>query len=233
MKRVFCKLIGLAILAPVVGTTGCVTQGTYDDLQQRQQVLESANLSLEEQLRDVEADRSRLSGELKQTQMQLEQTKSKVAAMSGTYDQLVSELRNEVASGQIEIQKVFDGIRLNVSDELLFPSGSTSLNESGRALLNRVAGQIKGEKAIVSVEGHTDNVQLSAGLRQRYPTNWELAAARAASVVHVLSAEGVDPKTLRVVSRGPFAPVASNDTKEGRAKNRRTEIILRPIPGAK
>jgi chemotaxis protein MotB len=82
----------------------------------------------------------------------------------------------------------------------------------------------------VFVEGHTDNVPVGRRLRERYPTNWELAGARAALVVRALSEGGVEPKRLRAVSRGPFAPIAANDTPENRARNRRTEIILRNAP---
>ena len=78
------------------------------------------------------------------------------------------------------------------------------------------------------MEGNTDNVPVGPELRKLYPTNWELAGARAAEVVRLLADNGVDPATMRAVSRGPFDPIASNDTAEGRAENRRTEIVLRP-----
>jgi chemotaxis protein MotB len=123
-----------------------------------------------------------------------------------------------------------NGVRLQVSDQLLFASGGATLNDKGRGLLGRVASQIADEEAIISVEGHTDTVAISKKLKQRYPTNWELAGARAAIVVRVLSEGGVDPAMLRAVSRGPFAPIADNATAEGRSRNRRTEILLRPIP---
>jgi chemotaxis protein MotB len=150
--------------------------------------------------------------------------------MAATHDQLVNELRDELESGQIQIKRLVDGISLDVSDELLFSSGEARLNEAGKALLARVAGQISGDDSVLSVEGHTDDVRVGAALRDRYPTNWELAGARAAIVVRTLSEAGVDPIRMRAVSRGPFAPIASNETAEGRARNRRTEIILRPLP---
>jgi chemotaxis protein MotB len=161
---------------------------------------------------------------------ELLKTETEVASLRGTYGELVDVLQAEVLAGQIEVLQLVDGIRLKVSEELLFRSGSARLSEKGRTLLARVAGQIADENAIISVEGHTDNVAISPSLRDRYATNWELAGARASSVVRVLSEAGVDPMQLRAVSRGPFAPIASNDTAEGRSQNRRTEIILRPLP---
>ncbi len=74
----------------------------------------------------------------------------------------------------------------------------------------------------IAVEGHTDNVPVA----RRYPSNWELAAARASSVVRLMIELGVEPERLKVVSRAEFAPIASNDNATGRAKNRRIEIQL-------
>jgi chemotaxis protein MotB len=202
---------------------GCVTKGSYQEVEtQRDRALAQRD-DLTVQLGEVKSANSALREEL-------DATETEVASLRGTYDELVTELQTEVAAGQIEVLQLLDGIRLNVSDELLFASGSTVVNEKGRALLARVATQIADENAVISVEGHTDNVAISRKLKDRYPTNWELAAARASSVVRLLSENGVDPTRLRAVSRGPFAPVVPNDTPEGRAKNRRTEIILRPLP---
>ncbi len=226
------KAMVLALSACVLlgGTLGCVTKGSYNELQGERDALASErdmlvmkNTGLREEVDTLVASQLELSQELEARDVQ-------VIELKGTYDQLVDELQSEVASGQIEVQQLLDGIRLNVSDELLFSSGSASLNSDGRKLIGRVAAQIRDERAIISVEGHTDNVGISQALQSRYPTNWELAGARAATVVRALAESGVAPESLRAVSRGPFVPLASNDTAEGRAKNRRTEIILRPTP---
>ena len=213
----------LVVGALAAGSVGCVTKGKYEDMEvQRDRALAQRD-DLTVQLEELTSANSALRAEL-------ESTESEVASLRNTYDELVSELQSEVASGQVEIQQLIDGVRLAVSDKLLFPSGSATLNAQGRELLGRVAGQISDEDAIISVEGHTDNVPISKSLQARFPSNWELAGARAASVVRLLSESGVDPARLRAISRGPFAPVAPNDSPEGRAKNRRTEIILRPVP---
>jgi chemotaxis protein MotB len=78
------------------------------------------------------------------------------------------------------------------------------------------------------VQGHTDNVPIHS---ERYPTNWELAGARASRVVRLLEENGVDPGRLWAVSHGEYAPVAPNDSNAGRAKNRRIEITLKPVAG--
>jgi chemotaxis protein MotB len=222
--------MAVAIAASAALSLGCVTRATYDGLVTQHEKLRAERdalveytRALERQLESVNLSRDELSAQLAVTEVQ-------VAEMRGTYDRLIGELQAEVASGQIEIQQLVDGIRLAVSDELLFPSGSAELERGGRDVLVRVAKQIGDEQAIVAVEGHTDNVRIGPSLRKRYTSNWELAAARAAGVVRLLNEQGLVGERLRAVSRGPFAPIASNDTLEGRARNRRTEIILRPLP---
>ena len=181
------------------------------------------NASLERRMEELNAARDELSEQLVLTEVE-------VAVLRGTYDELVGELEAEVAAGQIQIEQMRDGISLNVSQEILFASGSAELDERGRNVIARVASRIHDDKAVISVEGHTDDVGISRALRARYPSNWELAAARAGSVVRLLSEEGVPPENMRAVSRGPFAPIVPNDSAENRAKNRRIEILLRPLP---
>lgn len=203
--------------------TGCVTRGKYDELEAERQSLEARRSALAEEVANLQVERDELAAALAATEAEKE-------VMADTYAELVGELQAEVATGQVQIQQIRDGVRLNVSDELLFESGSVKLGQLGRELIARVANQIKNEDAIVTVEGHTDDVAVGPALRSRFPTNWELAGARAAIVTRLLAENGVDPARLRAVSRGPFAPLVPNDSTESRAKNRRTEIILRPVP---
>lgn len=195
---------------------GCVSSGKYNELEAQQA--------------ELVAERDALVTETELMSSELASVKAENEEMQDTYGQLVRELQAEVEDGQITIHKLVDGIRLGVSDELLFPSGGTTLNANGTALIKRVAEQVSGDGSAIFVEGHTDDVQVGKTLKARYPTNWELAGARAALVVRVLSENGVEPQRLRAVSHGPFAPVAPNDSKENRARNRRTEIILRAMP---
>lgn len=208
---------------------GCVTQGTFDELATELDVLRTENAQLSEKLAALEEENQGLGERLSDAERELTASKLDLQSLGQTHEQLVSELRSEVESGQVQIRKVLNGVSVGVSDELLFASGSARLSDAGRDVLRRVADRIQGDSTLVFVEGHTDDVQVGKALRDRYPTNWELGGARAASVVRVLSETGVDPKRLRAVSRGPFDPIAPNDSEEGRAKNRRTEIILRPM----
>ena len=259
LRRTEALALGAA-LALVAG--GCVTKGTYDRdigaLEEKNTALESRVRDLEVSNRSLDEERVKLidqNEDLRETRKsltrdveQLSKTKdlltehlrkreSEVAELSqlkGTYTGLVSELESEVAAGQIQIEQLRDGIRLNLPQDILFPSGSATLDPRGEAVLRKVASKLHEHNHRIEVQGHTDNVPLSGALATRYGTNWELAAARAARVVRLLQEEKIPPERLSAISYGEFAPVASNDTAEGRARNRRIEIRLRPVekPGA-
>ena len=153
---------------------------------------------------------------------------AQIAAMQSTYDELVNDLESEVSSGQIEIERLREGLRLNVSDDVLFASGSAELDTIGHEVLTKVAGRLVRLEDFIEIKGHTDDRPISGSLAQRYPTNWELAAARAARVVRLLEKQGVPGDRLAVVSVGSNEPIAANDTRENRARNRRIEIRLVP-----
>jgi chemotaxis protein MotB len=153
---------------------------------------------------------------------------AELARIQSTYDELVTDLESEVSAGQIEIERLREGLRLNVSDDVLFATGSAELDAIGRDVLIKVAGQLKGLEDFIEVRGHSDDRKIRGSLAKVYPSNWELAAARAARVVRLLEAEGVPSVRLAAVSLGPNQPVAPNDNAENRARNRRIEIRLLP-----
>ncbi len=200
------NLMGTALLL-IAGSLGCVTQGSYNE---------------------VLADRDRLSNRVESLERASSEFENDLVALRARSIEIEEELREEVVAGQILIHEIQDGIRVDVSNQLLFASGSAILSEKGREVILRLAKQLRQGDETISVAGHTDNIMIGAALENQYPSNWELAGARAARVVRRLSAEGVDPRRLRAVSYGPFAPEASNDTEKGRSRNRRTEILLRP-----
>jgi len=156
---------------------------------------------------------------------------SELAKIQSTYDELVTDLESEVSAGQIEIERLREGLRLNVSDDVLFATGSAELDTIGRDVLIKVAGQLTGLNDFIEVRGHSDDRKIGGSLAKRYPSNWELAAARAARVVRLLEAKGVPGSRLSAVSLGPNQPIAPNDSVVNRARNRRIEIRLLPRGG--
>ena len=144
---------------------------------------------------------------------------------------LAFSLKRELADGiqdkdiQVNVEKTV--VYIELSDKLLFTSGSANVLPKAKEILGKVATVIKGRPDMeVMVEGHTDNVAIKT---QCIKDNWDLSTKRATSVLRVLQNEyGIDPKRLIAAGRSEFVPLASNDTVEGRAKNRRTRIIILP-----
>jgi chemotaxis protein MotB len=156
---------------------------------------------------------------------------SKYNSMLQQQESLEASLSAEILADQVKIEQLENGIRVRMSDNLLYRSGAVELHPRGRAALDKVAGQLSNmatQGNQIDVVGNTDNVPIGPELAGRYPTNWELAGARAAIVVRYLQERGVDPAKLEAVSNGQYHPVASNDTAAGRAQNRRTDLLIRP-----
>jgi chemotaxis protein MotB len=118
-------------------------------------------------------------------------------------------------------------LTVDVAEQLFFDSGRATLKETGKEVLKRVADAIKSydDKAI-RVVGHTDNVPIAGALQKVYASNWELSVARATTVVRFLQESGIEPERLIATGRAEYAPVAENESPEGRQKNRRIEITL-------
>ena len=139
-----------------------------------------------------------------------------------------ASLRQEIAADQVTIEQLENGIKVSMSSDLLYSEGGVELSPSGRSAIQKVAPTLADQSLEVDVTGNTDNMPIGPALVDRYPTNWELAAARATIVVRLLQAQGVSGSQMRAISAGEYHPVADNGTPQGRAQNRRTEIVLRP-----
>lgn len=231
---------------------GCVTQGTYEKLQgeknQEIAALQSERAALEQQVEHLRSQRAALerqkdaleyektaieqqeAGLRKQVQA-LESQKAKLVSASRQsqeqYDALVASLSEQVAKGQLQVRRYRDMLTVDVAEQLFFDSGRAALKEGGKAVLKEVAAAMRDydEKAI-RVVGHTDNVPIAMAWRKVFPSNWELSAARATTVVRFLQESGIEPERLIATGRAQYEPVAPNDSAEGRQKNRRIEITL-------
>lgn len=161
---------------------------------------------------------------------ELSKQNTALAQQNATYEKLNTDLKGEVKADQVKIQKLQDQLKVTLVNEILFPEGGWELNRTGEATLEKIIPTLKtlqGER--IEIDGYTDNVPIGPELKTRFPSNWELSSARATDVVRFLVAKGVNPKLLSASGFGDTQPVASNDTAAGRAKNRRIEIVLKPI----
>lgn len=124
----------------------------------------------------------------------------------------------------VEVVRGEGTVSFRISSELLFPSGDAGLSPQGLQVLNSLLPALNAaQQHRVVVEGHTDDVPIH---NIRFPSNWELAAGRAGSVVRHLQSQGIDPTRLRATGLADTHPLASNSTPEGRAANRRVELVL-------
>jgi len=135
----------------------------------------------------------------------------------------LGNLQDEDISVNVEKGVVY----ISISDKLLFSSGSDKINENAKMVLGKVAKVVNDKPEIeLMVEGHTDNQPISS---TKFTDNWALSTARATAVTRVLQEDfNVAPKRMTAAGRSFYIPVATNDTPEGRAKNRRTRIIVLP-----
>jgi chemotaxis protein MotB len=152
-----------------------------------------------------------------------------IAELKKTYDSMVGAMQEEIEQGEVTITQLKDKLTLSMVEKVLFDSGSSKVKKNGEKVLDRVAGILKKvtDKQI-RIEGYTDNVPIGSGLVEKFPTNWELSAARATTVVRYLQQDGVDPQLLGACGYSEYRPIASNGTDEGKAKNRRIEVVLIP-----
>ena len=182
-------------------------------------------------------DAERFNNALKIKAEELEAREKRLAELQGiinSQDSLLNSLHNTVKkallafkSDEISVEMKNGKVYVSLSDKLLFKSGSAAVEEKGLDAIKTVADVLnKNPEIDVLIEGHTDNVPIKTA---KYEDNWALSADRALSIVRLLSNEhGVSPKRLEAAGRAEFYPKAGNDSVEGRAKNRRTEIILSP-----
>jgi chemotaxis protein MotB len=157
---------------------------------------------------------------------ELRKQKAAAEARIQTFRNLVAKLRSMIDSGQLKVAIRGGRMLIALPNDILFDSGQTAVKPDGKAALARVALVLNtvGDRDFL-VAGHTDNVPIRTAV---FPSNWELSTRRAVEVVHILVAQGMNPKALAAAGYGEFDPVAPNDTAEHRAQNRRIEIVLQP-----
>ena len=198
--------------------------------------LEGNNSQLNKQINDARRRASDAMGSANITQKQLEAEQRRLWDLRKLLDQqkqAVEDLRKKMAdalegfnSNELQVFTKNGKVYVSMQESLLFPSGSAVVNPKGKEALGTLAQVLNTNPDInVIVEGHTDSIPI----RGKYEDNWALSVARATSIVRVLAdTYKVDPTRITASGRSKFEPMDSNDTPEGRQRNRRTEIILAP-----
>ncbi len=243
LSLVFCSLL---LILPA-----CVSKSKYmqleQDLADTQKTLENRETRLiyieesREKCIDSLAD---YQGRLKESEKEALQVHEQLTVKESTIDEqtkvirqlhatkkkIESSLREQIEAREIRIEEIEGKLKVTLVDKILFDTGSVLINKRGKEVLSDLADSIRGNKdQNIVVEGHTDDVPIGLALIEKYPTNWELSAARAIEVVRFLQEKGwLEPEKLAASAFSYYRPVSTNDTTDGRRQNRRIEIILLP-----
>jgi chemotaxis protein MotB len=151
------------------------------------------------------------------------------AVLERVADKVMRAMDELVKANLVFVRRKTSLIEVEIRTDILFPSGSATLSPGAVPIIERLAGVLRPFENPIRVEGHTDNRPIKTA---SFPTNWELSAARAASVVRLFAHDGVDPVRLSVIGRGEFQPTQSNATAEGRNANRRVVIVILSTDGS-
>lgn len=203
------------------------TEKKYDELSgEKLSQAEQFNLALKQKGQELE-EKERL---LQEREWALNELKGVIAKQDSITKRLNDVLRDALLgfkSDELSVEVKNGKVYVSMSDKLLFKSGSAAVEAKGKEAIKVLAGVLEKNLDIdILIEGHTDNVPIKTAV---YQDNWDLSVARATSIVRILTGEyKIEPTRLTASGKGEFSPRATNETPEGRALNRRTEIILSP-----
>ena len=217
-------------------------QSSYDALQENSSAAIKAeakkNRELLTQLEEKEKALAAESTRLKEIEKQLNARSERVNELENAIaakDAAMQQLKDALSKALLDFEgkgltvEIRDGkVYVSMENKLLFGSGSWNLGSEGRRAVQQL-GDVLAENPDIAVliEGHTDNVPFKGG--GQINNNWDLSTKRATAIVNIIKeTQNINPENLTAAGRGEFSPIASNDTPEGRAKNRRIEVILTP-----
>ncbi len=181
-------------------------------------------------------DRSRLKSSVEEMQAALNELARRKAAADARvaeYKDLLARFKSLIDSGKLTVSIVNGRMVVQMATDILFESGKADLSAEGKVAVAEVAAVLASiPDRRYQVEGHTDDVPIQTS---RFPSNWDLAAARSIGVTQAMVEAGLAPNRLSAASFSQYQPVAGNDSKEGKASNRRIEIVVVPdlsqLPG--
>ena len=162
------------------------------------------------------------------SQQKYDQSQQKNAELEAQYLQLNEQMGSEIMSRDLHLSRMQDGIKVSLNSELLFPSGGWEMSDKAKTSIAKVAAILAPhQKNKINVTGYTDTTPIGPGLaKQGITTNLILSQKRADNVMQYMLSQGVKPDLVAARGLGEDSPVASNDTPDGRAQNRRVELTI-------
>jgi chemotaxis protein MotB len=206
------------------------TKAAAAEAQAHATAAEAKRAELAPKVEKLEADNAELTTAKETLTRDVEAKTGELAQLKGTADKLQAQMKDEIARGDIRLTESGGKLRVDLVDKILFDSGEAQISKRGEGVLARVGAVLAQiDDKTIQVSGHTDNLPLGDKLTVQFPTNWELSAARAVTVVRFLAEKSsVPPQRLLASAYGEWSPIASNKSTSGRARNRRIEILLTP-----
>lgn len=198
-------------------------------LQQEYAKMQKAYGDTRSELADAQARLQDLQTRLKLTEQQLDtlrRIEAETKKRNEIYAHFVGKLQKMIDAGELTVSIERGRLVINLPEKVLFPTGRTTLSSEGKATLNEIAAILKElPERRFQIEGHTDTVPIH---NATFASNWELSSGRALRVVHLMIDEGVMPENISAAGYGEYQPRADNSTDEGKALNRRIEIVMLP-----
>lgn len=225
------------LLAAGAFLTGCVSTSTFEE---KSAELAACESRAKNELAACNTARSEAETRLTVANQELdvyrkiaEANKQKLEALQQRENQLRERMQQELTDKSVEIEQLRGQLTVRMLDKIVFRSGSATILPEGMAVLDKLVEVIADSSDVIRVEGHTDDTPISDKLKAKYPSNWELSAARASAVARYIETKHhINPKRLESLGFSEYHPVAPNDTPENKLRNRRVEIVLRPAPEA-
>jgi len=204
-------------------------EGALERLEERRAEAERRFEEARDEVHRLEVLLNERGSEYRRIEQQLRTLRSverEIRERNRIYEEVIGRFQSLIDEGRLSVSISRGRLMIQLPQDVLFASGSATLSSEGRQTVAEV-GSVLAEidDRTFQVEGHTDNVPIAT---ERFPSNWELSAGRALSVVHLLVRQGVAPEKLSGAAYGEFQPVADNEDRESRSRNRRIEIVMLP-----
>jgi len=185
--------------------------------------------SNKELIQQKDAQIAELQTDLDQLEGDLEAERARTGQLQSDLDNALSDMRSKE---QVWMEEKNGLTQVTIDGEVTFSSGGTQLTTEGKEILDRVFEVVEQyPDRSVMIEGHTDNVPIAEQFQMRYRSNWELSSARAHTVLHYVQTKyNVNTDRIGAAGYGEYRPIATNDTKDGQAMNRRVVITIGPTP---
>ena len=152
-----------------------------------------------------------------------ERYEEEIERIKEEFNEFKEYLKEEGLDEMIEVVETDEGMLIRMEDPVLFPVGKAKMNDMGREILKKLAFILIDFESDIRIEGHTDNIPINT---VKFPSNWELSAGRAVSVLRLMNSSGVPGVKLTAIGRGEYHPIIENTSDENRSQNRRVEIFV-------